>query len=210
MRAEKRTRPKTQPEINKFRRESLISAAIRVVAEHGIENATMAKIGEAASVSGGLAAHYFDSKEDLILQAYQKLLDDVFEITAKAAGIMRHEPLKQIKAIVAAVFGKELFTETNRAAYLRFWTASLSNAQLLKLNRDAYQKQIEAIERLMRRAAEDLSASIDAKRAAVGLVGMMDGLWLDMSLAKNSLNAKLAVDLCSEYVDMMLARSGRQ
>ena len=205
MKADKRDRPKTQPEINKFRRESLIAATLKVVAEKGIENATMAKIGEAANVSGGLPAHYFSSKEELLIQAYQTLLDDVFEVTAKAAGQFRNEPVKQIKAIVAAVFGKELFTDVTRAAYLRFWTASLSNAQLLKINRESYQKEIEAIERLMRRAAGDTRKNFDARQAAIGLVGMMDGFWLDMSLAKNTLTAKLAVDICSQYVDLVLA-----
>lgn len=78
-------RPKTHPEINKFRRDSLVAATLRVVATEGIENTTIAKICEAAGVSRGLANHYFQSKEELLLIAFQKLLDDLGETTRRAS-----------------------------------------------------------------------------------------------------------------------------
>ena len=32
----------------------------------------------------------------------------------------------------------------------------------------------------------------------------MDGLWLDMSLSVDDLTVKIAVEICCEYVDMIL------
>ncbi|MGH6881842.1 transcriptional regulator BetI [Hypericibacter sp.] len=206
MKARHGNRPRTHPEINRFRRHSFIAATLKVIAENGIENTTMAKIGEAANVSGALASHYFSSKEDLLIQAYQALFDTVFEEAHRAASQFRNEPVKQIKAIIAAVFGRVAFTTITRGAYLRFWAASLSNPELLKISRKSYQKDIEAIERLMQRAAPD-SKDFNARRAALSLVSMMDGFWLDMSFAKNTLTAKLAVELCCQYVDVLLPGS---
>ncbi len=59
-----------------------------------------------------------------------------------------------MKAIVEAVFGRVIFTETTRAAYLRFWSASLSNPRFLAINREAYLKDVQSLERLIVRATK--------------------------------------------------------
>jgi TetR/AcrR family transcriptional regulator, transcriptional repressor of bet genes len=205
MKPEKLERPKTQPEINKFRRETLMAATLRVVAEQGIENTTIVKICDAANVSRGLANHYFASKDDLLVQAYQGLLDQVFEVTAKAAAKHRDKPQEQIKAMIESVFSKALFSEVSRAAYLCFWTASLSNKQLLEINRDVYDKEVRAMEKLFRRAAEERGKKIDARQVALSLISMMDGFWLSMSINTDSVTAKQAVGMCCNFVDMALA-----
>src|SRR5258706_15864354 len=44
----------------------LLHAALRIVAEQGLERFTLAEVGEAAGYSRGLPAHYFGSKEGLV------------------------------------------------------------------------------------------------------------------------------------------------
>lgn len=44
----------------------MITAATRIVAERGLDSLTLAECGEAAGYSRGLAAHYFNSKDDLL------------------------------------------------------------------------------------------------------------------------------------------------
>jgi TetR/AcrR family transcriptional repressor of bet genes len=204
MRTSELKRPKTQPEINRFRRESLMSAAVKVVAEHGIENTTIVKICEAANVSRGLANHYFDSKEDLLLKAYERLLDEVMEVTAKAGEAHPDNPREQVRAMISAIFGNQLFSETTRAAYLCFWTASLSNPQLLAINKASRRREVRAMERLLRRASEQDNTVIDVNEAAVSLIGMIDGFWLSLSLSVEDITPTRAVAMCHRYVDMLL------
>src|SRR5690349_12121056 len=45
---------------------ALLKAAVRIVAQHGLERFTLADVGEAAGYSRGLPAHYFGSKEGLV------------------------------------------------------------------------------------------------------------------------------------------------
>jgi AcrR family transcriptional regulator len=44
----------------------LLQAAVRIVAERGLERFTLAEVGEAAGYSRGLPAHYFGSKDGLV------------------------------------------------------------------------------------------------------------------------------------------------
>lgn len=56
--------------------ERMIQAAVRIVAERGLEHLTLAECGEAAGYSRGLAPHYFGSKEGLISAIAQHIVDD--------------------------------------------------------------------------------------------------------------------------------------
>jgi AcrR family transcriptional regulator len=58
---------------------SMLDAAVKIVAERGLEDLTLAECGEAAGYSRGLAAHYFGSKEELISAIAQHIVDDYSE-----------------------------------------------------------------------------------------------------------------------------------
>ncbi|MFO1088039.1 MAG: transcriptional regulator BetI [Hyphomicrobiales bacterium] len=197
-------RPKTHPEINKFRRDSLVAATLRVVATEGIENTTIAKICEAAGVSRGLANHYFQSKEELLLIAFQKLLDDLGETTRRASQ-EQESPTRKLFAIIHAIFRSEFFNSTARAAYLCFWTASLSNQQFARINRANYARYHTSVARLFEKAAKQRNVKIHARKAAIGLIGMIDGLWLDLSIGVDDFSPDDAVAACRDYIVHKLA-----
>jgi AcrR family transcriptional regulator len=56
--------------------ERMLQAAVKIVAERGLENLTLAECGEAAGYSRGLAAHYFHSKEGLIGAIGNHIVED--------------------------------------------------------------------------------------------------------------------------------------
>jgi AcrR family transcriptional regulator len=57
---------RTHAERREEAEQRMLDAAVRIVAEHGLEYLTLAECGEAAGYSRGLAAHYFGSKDSLI------------------------------------------------------------------------------------------------------------------------------------------------
>ena len=196
-------RPSTQPEINRFRRASLIRAAIEVVAREGFENATIAKICTAAGVSSGLAAHYFENKDDLLAQAFSRLLDDVGEATAEASRrVVR--PEAKLKTIFSAIFSNAVYSPIARSAYLAFWAASLTNPELLKINKAAYLRFHASVEALFERAAQEKKIKIDARAAAIGIIGVSDGLWLDLAIGVDGFTRDDAVRACLDYIDGVL------
>lgn len=199
-------RPKTHAEINRFRRDSLVAATLRVVAAEGIENTTVAKICEAAGVSRGLANHYFQSKEELLVIAFQKLLDDLGDVTRQAAQEQR-SPTRKLFAMIHAIFRSEFFSSTARAAYLCFWTASLSNQQFARINRSNYARYHSSVARLFERAAKQRNLDMNAKTAAIGLIGMIDGLWVDLSIGVDDFTPDDAIAACRDYVANKLSIS---
>ncbi len=61
------------------RRDEIALVACRVVAEHGFENATVVRIAREAGYTTGMIAHYFDSKQEIILAALRLMLRRIEE-----------------------------------------------------------------------------------------------------------------------------------
>ena len=68
---------------------ALLKAAVRIVAERGLERLTLADVGEAAGYSRGLPAHYFGSKEGLIGALARHIVHDFGRHLVRAE---RHAP----------------------------------------------------------------------------------------------------------------------
>ena len=111
-------RPRTHREIQAFRRNSLIWAAVEVIAKHGIENASVAQICDAAGVSRGLINHYFLSKDDLLIKAIEALHQRIMEVTRAAASAHAGEPQAQLEAVVRAAHDPRAIDRFARSAYL--------------------------------------------------------------------------------------------
>ena len=57
------------------RRDEIALVACQVVAEHGFERTTVARIAAAAGYTTGMVAHYYESKQDIILAALRLHLE---------------------------------------------------------------------------------------------------------------------------------------
>lgn len=53
----------------------LLAAAVRLVAERGLERITLSEVGEAAGYSRGLPAHYFGGKSGLVVSLASHLIE---------------------------------------------------------------------------------------------------------------------------------------
>src|SRR5271170_4489198 len=56
------------------RRDEIALVACQVVARYGFQQATVARIARAAGYTTGMVAHYFESKQEIILAALRLML----------------------------------------------------------------------------------------------------------------------------------------
>ncbi len=66
----------TQRERRELSERRVISAALKVIAQHGVAGATLAEIGETAGYSRGLPAHLFGNKDMLLAECMRRLMFD--------------------------------------------------------------------------------------------------------------------------------------
>ncbi len=96
------------------RRDEIALVACRVVASHGFEHATVVRIAREAGYTTGMIAHYFDSKQEIILAALRMILRRMEQRLTVPAGS---------GATLLDVLGESLPLDAPRTTEAAFWTA---------------------------------------------------------------------------------------
>ncbi len=97
------------------RRDEIALIACQVVARHGFEHATVARIARAAGYTTGMVAHYYDSKQKIIMAALRLMLERIDERLAR-----RHE--SGVNDLIG-VLSETLAIDPQRFAECAFWMA---------------------------------------------------------------------------------------
>jgi len=96
------------------RRDEIALVACRVVAEYGFENATVVRIAREAGYTTGMIAHYFDSKQEIILAALRLMLRRIEERLGR--------PAREGETLVE-VLAESLPLDAQRSIESAFWVA---------------------------------------------------------------------------------------
>jgi AcrR family transcriptional regulator len=83
-------------------RRRLVSAAIRLFAEKGYESASVSEIVAAAGVTKGSMYHYFQAKDDLLLEIYHRVLAMQMDRLERLAG-GPGTPVDRLRAVAVDV-----------------------------------------------------------------------------------------------------------
>jgi AcrR family transcriptional regulator len=112
------------------RRTEIAHVACQVFASHGFERATVARIARAAGYTTGMVAHYYDSKQDIILAALRLILLRIEErLTRERNG--GEENLLSVLSEALAI-DPQRFTEC--AFWMAFWGQVSADPKLTRLN----------------------------------------------------------------------------
>jgi TetR/AcrR family transcriptional repressor of bet genes len=184
------------------RRQSLIEAAARVLAERGASGASVRTICAEAGVSPGLLRHYFDGIDALIADAYRWTDAEVDRWLAQAMADAGPEPRARLLAYVTASFRAPIADPELLATWIAFWSLARSNPEMERLHAEIYAGYRAGIEGLL------AECGVPAERlrlAAVGITALVDGLWLELCLAPGTFSAEEASALAEKWVADLLA-----
>jgi TetR/AcrR family transcriptional regulator, transcriptional repressor of bet genes len=112
------------------RRDEIAQIACRVVAEYGFERATVARIARAAGYTTGMLAHYYETKQDIILAALRLMLKRIEERLTVA----RSGPDSDLIDVLseALAIDEQRFMES--AFWMAFWGQISADKKLKKIN----------------------------------------------------------------------------
>jgi TetR/AcrR family transcriptional regulator, transcriptional repressor of bet genes len=97
------------------RRDQIALVACRVVAENGFDQATIVRIAREAGYTTGMVAHYFDTKQDIIIAALRLILRRIEERLTKPSG--------DAPADLLTLLAEALPIDEQRYIECAFWTA---------------------------------------------------------------------------------------
>lgn len=200
-------RPRTRRAIVDFRRRTLIEGTIRSLAEHGVAGTTLKTIARAAGASHGLVGHYFGAKDDLLVAAFRYLCDAIAGAIGDLARESGPDALARLDATLEVTFEPPVFDPTNLRAFVMFWHEALSNPKLRAIKHELYGGYRATTARLFARAATERGVVLDAEAAAIGLLALIDGLWLELTLDPTTCGPARAKAIGRAYIAALLAPS---
>lgn len=196
------TRNRETPEV---RRRLLIEATMRSIAKFGYSGTTIETICEEAQVSRGLINHHFGSKEELIRQSYKALRDEWVAQTHGSVDADCAEPEDRLRALIRVSFGPTMFKQEYLGIWAGFWSAIGKSPALRKMNRELFERDREAYQAIFDEIGRKRGRKIDSRRAALTVIALIDGFWLEWCLDPKSFTAAEAEAACLAFATQAFA-----
>ena len=112
------------------RRDEIALVACQVVAKYGFQQATVARIARAAGYTTGMVAHYFESKQEIILAALRLMLLRIEQRLMRERQSGEANLLEVLSEALA--LDEQRFTEC--AFWMAFWGQVSADKKLRRLN----------------------------------------------------------------------------
>lgn len=181
------------------RRQDLIQGTIKSIANLGYNNSTVQTICEAAGLSRGLIGHYFNGKDDLLIEAFRHMCAQADEDTRQAIRAVGEDPLQRLLAATIVTF-QSAASRDNALVWLACCGAAPWNERMNELHNRLYRRYRVWIARMMAQAAQERGITIDAKRAALTYAQMVDGFWIGWLMDPTAYSLEEATACVSDWV----------
>lgn len=180
------TRRPFHHESEETRRQDLIAATLDAIAESGLRGATVREIAERAGVTPGLIRHYFVSKELMFQAAYRAVMQTMFETAEHAAEDEGTSAVDRLRIFVLANFKPPIVDPRNLSLWATFISQISVDPALAAIHREGYIDFRDRLQTHIGAALEESGRNLapgELRYLAIAINGMMDGLWLEGSMA---------------------------
>ncbi len=197
------------------RRQDLIRATLDCISEKGLEGATVREIAARAGVTGGLIRHYFASKDQMLQAAYRETMASMTTTAISAAGAgvggasegeVKSARLRLHDFIIANVSPPVTDPRT-----LSLWAGFIGHIRVdpefARIHRENYLIFRDALEELISGFLTECGrtpASGESRKLAIAINGLIDGLWLEGSLAQDLFDEHALPRIALESVEALL------
>jgi AcrR family transcriptional regulator len=209
--ANKRDSMSTTVHVPKFRRakpavrrEALVEATLRSLKEFGHEGVSLRNITTAAGVSVGLINHYYPNKSGLIAETYQTLAVSLQDSAGRQAENEAMSPRDRLSDFLNASFSPEILDPQLFKVWIVFWSMVAHSPEMLAVHDRTYARYRSRLESLLAKLISTGAAPpFKLKPAAIALLALLDGLWVELSLSPAIFKPKVAIALCEDWVDAL-------
>lgn len=104
------------------KREKIFNATLKLIAENGFHGTVMSKVAREAGVSAGIIYHYFENKDELIIELYKELKRKLAEVLVR--NFDQTQPLSaQVRYICGEAFRHHLKNPRESVFFQQFATS---------------------------------------------------------------------------------------
>jgi AcrR family transcriptional regulator len=189
------------------RREQIVRATIRCLAREGYTRLTMKKVAREAGVSQGILHYYFVDKRAILVATLEAVSRDLDRRVAAAQSRTGRHPRARLRALVRACLDVAVRRPEVWVVFVEFWGEMLHDRRLRALNAEVYSRTRRLIGRLI---GEGVRAGhfrpVDPGRAAAVVLGLVDGLSLQLTFDPAAFAVAEAARVCDDALGRYLAK----
>ncbi len=183
------------------RRAELVAAAWTVIADEGIEAATIRRIAEVAGCTTGRVTHYFDAKNEILVAALRRVH------YAAGARMLDHLQTKQGTDALRAVLLDALPLDSQRAlewrVWLAFWGRASTDAALIEEHQHRYAEWRQLLQTIIAAIAGKQTAPKQVLLLVDLVAGTIDGLGVQAVLEPSRFPAQHLAAAVDALVDIV-------
>ena len=189
------------------RRRELVEATIRTIGRHGYASTTLSHVAGDAGLSPGIVNFYFKSKEQLLQETLEFLVEEYDRVSQSIIAAAGNDPAAQLMALIAADFDPAIFTREKVAVWYAFWAEAATNpsdrAGVSRLEAKDQRMTASICARLVR---EGRYGGIDHEAVASGLNAISDGFWFDCLIDPETFDKQRALGICRLFLSGIFPR----
>lgn len=174
---------RTQVDRRSQSEEALLAAAAQLVAERGIDRASLASIGERAGTSRGLATHHFGTKDALVERLARRAQDRIDEamhlvVEQDRRPVEELPGLELVRGAVDTYLARFEHPSPDDRALIVMWGATFPAEASVHGMADAERRSFDGWAGLIERGQHDgsIRQDVDPRTAAVLLQGLLRGV----------------------------------
>jgi TetR/AcrR family transcriptional repressor of bet genes len=191
----RRTAPPAQ------RREQLILATIRSVADRGLADTTIATVAQEAGLSQGIVNLHFRSKDGLLTETLRYLADEYRGAIQKAAEAAEASPVEGLLAMVELDFRRSICSRDKLAVWFAFWGERRFRPTYRRICAERDRSYDDLVRMICARLCEEGGyRDVEPALVADGLSALTDGLWLDLLVRPDSMSRERARRITLSYL----------
>ena len=190
------------------KRQALVEAAFRTLAEKGFDNTRLADIARTAGVAPSLLSYYFSHKDDLLLEATRYSIDGFYTEQVEAMQ-QAADPMRRLEIAVGCAIPSGPDDPAWIVLY-EFWTKAIHNSALRSLA-DLIHSRTQALfvqvidEGCVSGRFRPVSSPATIAQT---VISMIDGLTLQVVLRYRNMDGAAVERIAVEYLHQALGING--
>jgi AcrR family transcriptional regulator len=187
------------------RRTQLLNAAMQAIQVHGLQNLTLEKVTDIASVTPAVVSFHFAKKKGLLAETLRHLAVD-FDSQLETRVEAIEDPREKLRCVVRMMLDEEIASECHVAVWYAFMGERGWQQFYKEVTGKHDRRFCDFIMDCFTERARELGCGpsdhvVDA--AARGFIGMLDGFWQEILFDDPSFDRTAAAQLCGTYLDLL-------
>ncbi|GAA4839972.1 TetR/AcrR family transcriptional regulator [Saccharopolyspora rosea] len=193
-----------RPKVEAERRDQILRAACKVIAERGFRAVRVADVAREAGLSSGIVHYYFANKRDLVRATFEQNFERSLRRRTAILDSDR-DAVGKLRALVDAFLPQDAETVQSWHVWAELWVEAMHDPDLQELNDRAYGEWRRIIAGIVRdgQAAGQIGDADPVELANV-VVAALDGLALQVLAGSRTMTLTRMRRTCRSFIDRVV------